>query len=150
MIDTDRQPYRPNQAEWPGLYKMLCGHCSHQLQCDVVERMIEMKDGSPWPPGGWVTDPGSGVSCLSYASKGARPLPRQQMRKMLRQPEKDLPPVCDGCAARKGTEASVSLHTRRDYQASVRNKTIFICHEDPGMQRLCGGWCRAIRAKVTA
>lgn len=150
MTILARTPYQPRQAEWSELYSMLCGYCSHQGTCDVVEGMIEMKYGAPWPAGGWVRDPGAGVSCLSYAPKGARPLPRQQMRKMLRQRETDLPPVCGGCAARTGSDASVTLHTRRDFQASVRNKTVFLCHEDPEKQRLCGGWCRAIRAKNTA
>lgn len=146
---VERAPYSPSREDWTEIYQMLCGHCGNQLHCDVVEGMIEMKDGAaPWPAGGWVNDPGAGVSCLSYVPKDAKRLPRQQMRRLLRQCEADLPPVCGGCAARKGTEASASLHTRRDYQGAVRNRTIFLCHEDLDKHRLCGGWCRAIRSKV--
>lgn len=141
----ERVPYRPTDAEWPDLYQMLCGYCAHQLKCDVVEGMIGMKSGGAWPDGGWVTDQGAGATCLSYEPRPHAKLPRQQMRAMLRQREDDLPPMCGGCAARKGTEASVSMHTRRDYQAAVRNETTFVCHEDPAKQRLCGGWCRAVR-----
>lgn len=126
---------------------MLCAHCERQTRCEVVEGMIEMKDGGTWPFGGWVTDPGAGVSCLSYEPKMRAPMVRQQLRSMLRAEERDLPPMCSGCAARKGSEASVSLHTRRDYQAAVRSRSKFVCHEDETKQRLCGGWCRAIRAR---
>jgi hypothetical protein len=150
MSEAARDPYRPPSSEWSSTYQMLCGFCSNQLKCEIVERMIEMKEGGHWPQGGWVTDPGAGVTCLSYSPKGAAALPRQQLRKMLRQAEDDLPPVCDGCAARKGTEASISLHTRRDFQAAVANKTVFACHEDPEHKRLCGGWCRAVRGKEDA
>lgn len=142
---AERQPYHPTAEEWPDTFAMLCGHCAHMPGCDVVEGMIELKDGGPWPAGGWVTDPGAGVTCLSYAPRAVQPLPRQQMRAMLRTPEHRLPPVCDGCAARKGSEASVSLHTQRDYAGAVKARTPFTCHKKP---TLCGGWCRAVRRRT--
>lgn len=150
LTPVGRQPYAPSAEEWRDLYEMLCGFCERQLRCEITEAMIEMKAGGAWPEGGWVTDPGAQVTCLSYAPKPVKPLPRQQLRQMLRTPESRLPPVCDGCAAQRGSEASVSLHTRRDYAAAVRNRTAFICHEDPEKKRLCGGWCRAVRRKSGA
>lgn len=150
LRESPRLPLVPSAAEWRDTYEMLCGHCDHQLGCDVIEQMIEIKDGGAWPTGGWVTDPGAGVTCLSYVPKGARRLPRQQMRAMLRAREADLPAVCGGCAARRGTGASVSLHTQRDYAGAVRDQTPFTCHEDPTKERLCGGWCRAVRRKVSS
>lgn len=141
----DRKPHAPTAAEWTELYHMLCGHCALQTRCDVTEAMIEMKDGGAWPEGGWVSDPGAGVTCLSYVPRPGKPISRQQVRHMARQREENLPPVCGGCAAQKGSEASVSLHTQRDYQAAVRNRTRFGCHEDPAIEkRPCGGWCRAV------
>lgn len=142
---SDRVPYHPTAEEWGDCYSMLCGHCEHQLGCSVVEGMIEIKEGAPWPEGGWVTDPGAGLTCLSYEPRKRAPVPRQQRRKIARTRDEDLPPVCGGCAARKGSEASVSLHTRRDYQAWVRRGVEFRCHEKP---TLCGGWCRAIKARA--
>lgn len=142
-----RQPYRPTKAEWEGCYAMLCRWCAHNTACDVIEAMIEMKDGGAWPEGGWVSDPGAGVTCLSYEPAARTPMPRQQRRAIARTNESDLPPVCGGCAARKDSEASVSLHTRRDYQNCVRTGAPFVCHEDPELKRLCGGWCRAISRK---
>jgi hypothetical protein len=143
----ERQPYSPSIEEWPVLYGMLCGHCLHNLSCDITEAMIEMKEGAPWPEGGWVTDPGAQVTCLSYAPIPQEPLARAERRRIAHRKEEDLPPVCGGCAARKGSEASVSLHTQRDYQAAVRDCSPFTCHEDPALKRLCGGWCRAIAAR---
>lgn len=142
-----RAPYKPEAAHWGDLYQMLCGFCAKQGRCEIVDGMIDMKDGGDWPAGGWVTDPGAEVTCLSYEPRRARSLPRQQMRAMLRTPEARLPPVCGGCAARKGSEASVSLHTRRDYAAAVANETTFLCHEDESHETLCGGWCRAVRRR---
>lgn len=150
MIDDVREPYVPEAEEWRATYEMLCGYCDRQLHCEITEAMIETKSGSPWPSGGWVTDPGAGVTCLSYVPKTAKPMRRQQLRLMLRTPEPQLPPVCGGCAARRGSEASVSLHTRRDYAAAVKNRSPFTCHEDPAKARLCGGWCRAVQRRVAA
>ncbi len=147
---TEPRAYQPTHSEWPALYKMLCGHCARQLTCDICEGMIEMKSGHDWPLGGWVVDPGSGVSCLSYQPKNVKPLPRNQMRRVLTQHDATVPPVCGGCAARKGTEASVSLHTRRDFENAVRNQTPFTCHESTGNKTLCGGWCRAVRQRSAA
>jgi hypothetical protein len=109
--------------------------------------MIDMKNGGEWPEGGWVTDPGAGTSCLSYKPRGASPLSRPQLRRLTRQSEASLPPVCGGCAARKGSEASTSMHTLRDYAHAVKNRSPFTCHEDPAKTRLCGGWCRAVRRR---
>ncbi|MRX32785.1 hypothetical protein [Aminobacter sp. MDW-2] len=140
-------PYHPTSADWREAFDMLCGHCAAQPRCEIVESMIELKSGGQWPGGGWVHNAGAGVTCLSYEARPATPMPRQQRRAMCRQKEAELPPVCDGCAARKGTDASVSLHTQRDYQAAVRNRSPFVCHQDPEGKRLCGGWCRAIRQR---
>lgn len=145
--DAPRLPYAPTAEEWRATYEMLCGFCDHQTRCEITEAMIEMKAGGPWPEGGWVTDPGAQVTCLSYEPRPVKPMPRQQLRQMLRTPEARLPPVCGGCAARRGSEASVSLHTRRDYAAAVRNRTPFTCHEDPDKARMCGGWCRAVQRR---
>lgn len=145
-----RQPVRPDTDEWRETYEMLCGHCEHQLGCDIVERMIEMKNGGPWPEGGWVTDPGAEVTCLSYEPVKRPPMVRQQLRALLRRKDADMPPICAGCAARKGSEASLSLHTQRDFQSSVRDRAPFLCHEDPEKKRLCGGWCDAIRRRAAS
>lgn len=139
-------PYLPSAGEWTEIYDMLCGHCAHHLRCEVVERMIEMRTLAEWPEGGWVWDRGGGTSCLSYQSKPIKRLPRQQLRRILRRKEANLPPVCGGCAARKGSEASTAHHTRVDFRNAVATSGTFICHETGG---LCGGWCRAIRAKQT-
>ena len=50
----ERSPYRPDQHEWSEIYAMLCGYCANQLKCDLLDKMIEMKDGGAWPEGGWV------------------------------------------------------------------------------------------------
>ncbi|WP_457151814.1 hypothetical protein [Mesorhizobium sp. P5_C1] len=148
-----REPYQPGRSEWAECYDMLCRWCSNHTKCEIVEAMIEMKDGGAWPEGGWVSDPGAGVTCLSYEPADRPAMPRQQRRAIARTREEVLPAVCGGCAARKDSEASVSLHTRRDYQSAVRTGAPFVCHEDPNKTRLCGGWCRAIArkgGKVTA
>lgn len=139
-------PYIPpdDLDEWRETYEMLCGFCDHQFRCHVIEHMIEMKDGGPWPDAGWVLDQGAGVSCLSYKPKPGPKVARQEIRQIKRTPEDRLPPVCKGCAARKGTEASVSRHTRLDFKSAVANKTRFLCHETGAT---CGGWCRAIRGR---
>jgi len=143
-----REPYVPSDAEWGDLYQMLCGYCERQTDCAIVDGMIELKsDRGPWPEGGWVTDPGADVTCLSFIPRARRKMPRQQIRQLLRQHVRDLPPVCAGCAARRGSEASVSLHTRREYQKAVQESAPFGCHEDPNKERLCGGWCRAVRQR---
>lgn len=139
-------PYIPpdSLSDWAETYEMLCGYCAKQLQCPIVDGMIEMKDGGAWPEGGWVYDRGAGVSCLSYEAKRGPKVSRQELRQIARTPEDRLPPVCGGCAARKGTEASVSRHTRKDFQAAVKRKTRFLCHET---KKDCGGWCRAIASR---
>lgn len=123
---------------------MLCDFCSNQLSCAIIDGMIEMKDGGHWPEKGWVYDQGSGVSCLSYKPKPHPSISRQELRQIKRTPEDRLPPVCGGCAARKGTEASVSRHTREDFKAAVRNRSRFTCHET---KNDCGGWCRAVASQ---
>ncbi len=138
-----REPYRPDASEWEEAYQMLCGHCAHQTQCQVVEGMIEMQEGGEWPEGGWVTDPGAGVTCLSYEPKPMEKLSRQRLRHALRKAS----PMCEGCAAQKGSEASVSLHTQRDFQAAVSQRALFTCHAEGAEGKPCGGWCNAIRAR---
>jgi hypothetical protein len=144
----ERRPFIPTADEWEGQFDMLCMYCRHSPGCQIVEAMIEAKDGGSWPEGGWVTDPGAGMTCLSYEPRPMQPLPRQQRRRIERMKESALPPVCGGCAARKGSDASVSLHTQRDYRAAVATPAKFVCHEDPNHQQLCGGWCRAIQRKA--
>lgn len=136
-----REPCRPDSEEWEEAFNMLCGHCDKLAQCEVVEGMIEMKHGEPWPEGGWVTDPGAGITCLSY-----QPLPMEKLsRQRLRQALRSAAPMCDGCAAQKGSEASVSLHTRRDFKAAVKARALFVCHDGKQKGKPCGGWCNAIR-----
>ncbi len=139
-------PYTPTDSldDWRDTYERLCAFCAKQLGCQVVDGMIEMKDGGVWPAGGWVYDRGAGISCLSYEAKGCPAVSRQELRQIKRTPEDRLPPVCGGCAARKGTEASVARHTRKDFQAAVKNKSRFTCHET---KKDCGGWCRAIASR---
>lgn len=144
MSAINRQPCKPVDGEWAALWKMLCGHCAHFCTCDITEAMIEMKNGGPWPEGGWVTDPGARVSCLSYEPRPMEKLSRQRLRHALRHAR----PMCDGCAARKGSEASVSLHTRRDFHAAVKARAMFSCHEDPALRRPCGGWCQAVKRQL--
>lgn len=148
MSSLPCKPYvPPGLAEWDATFRMLCMHCAKSAGCTVIEGMIEMKDGHPWPLGGWVTDPGAGSSCLSYEPQPRASLAAERLAVFMALPEAELPPVCGGCAARKGSEASVSLHTRRDYAAAVRDRHLFVCHEDPALQRPCGGWVRAIRQR---
>jgi len=146
----ERVPFTPPESpeEWRAEFEMLCLHCARfGAGCPIIEAMIEMRQGGPWPDGGWVTDPGAGVTCLSYEAVNRPRLPRQQLRAIKRAPEHQLPPVCGGCAALKGSDASVSLHTRRDFAAAVKNESSFVCHEFPDKEHTCGGWCRAIRAR---
>lgn len=128
---------------------MLCDHCSLQLSCDVIESMIEMKQGGPWPPGGWVFDGGAGVSCLSYVPVEQRPLTASELQKAI----DTAVPMCSGCAARKHSQASLCLHTLRDFKAAVDNKTVFFCHHpdddrDPAQRLPCGGWANAVTNKI--
>jgi hypothetical protein len=143
-MSLERIPYWPVKAEWRETLDMLCTHCAHAWGCDVLEGMIEMKEGKPWPEGGWVTDPGAGVTCLSY-----QPQPRERLsRQRLRQEMRGAVPMCGGCAAQKGSEASVSLHTRRDFAAAVKNRHVFACHEGDNHGKPCGGWCQAVRRQM--
>lgn len=147
MTRPERQPYKPaTDADWRECWDMLCRHCAHWLNCDVTEAMIEHCNGGPWPDGGWTTDPGAQVTCLSYKPRGAQAaISRQQLRRLARMNPATLPPVCAGCAATKGTEASKTLHTRRDFEMAVKERRCFLCHERPGY---CGGWVRAMLAKA--
>ena len=49
-------PYTPTNCldDWRDTYEMLCGFCAHEINCPIVDGMIEMKDGGSWPDGGWV------------------------------------------------------------------------------------------------
>lgn len=145
--DANVRPYLPREMQdWRESWEMTCKFCARSPGCDICEAMIDHLSGEgPWPEGGFVTDPGAGMSCLSYQPRRDRkPLARQQLRRLARQGEASAPPMCGGCAARKGSEASVSLHTRRDFAASVQDQTIFLCHETGGY---CGGWVKAVLAK---
>lgn len=140
-MSPPRAPYEPTVDEWPEIWVMLCGHCANAGGCEVVEGMIEMKEGGEWPQGGWVTDPGAGVTCLSYTPKPLRQLTDHQLDEAKAQ----AVPMCSGCAAQKGSEASVSLHTRRDFKVAVESRALFVCHEEGQKGRPCGGWCNALR-----
>lgn len=99
--DQDRRPYTPPKEEWEATWQMLCGHCAHAAGCQVVEAMIAHANGDgPWPEGGWVTDPGAEVTCLSYEPGTRPPMPRQQRRAIARMREAELPSVCPGCGQR--------------------------------------------------
>lgn len=140
----DRIPFKPVGEEWQESFDMLCGMCRHLGQCEIIEGMIEMKDGTPWPQGGWVTDPGAGITCLSYEPKPVRILEGQALEDALSQ----AVPMCGGCAARKGSDASKSLHTQRDFNAAVKRQGVFACHEGDNHGKPCGGWCNAVRRQM--
>ena len=145
-MTPERQPYRPAPEDWEESVTMLCMHCDRFPGCSIVEGMIETKDGGPWPRGGWVTDPGAGITCLSYQPRPMAPISVEQIRTIAA----TNPATCTGCAARKGSEASTSLHTRRDFTAAVRTPALFVCHEDPEQNTPCGGWCRAALQRHTS
>lgn len=141
-----REPYVPDADDWKECWETTCGHCAKWSDCDILERMIYALEGDPWPEGGWVTDPGAGMTCLSYEPRGNQPVvSRQQLRRLGRMNPQTMPPVCGGCAARKGTEASQSLHTQRDFDRAVKDRRQFLCHETGGY---CGGWVRAMLARA--
>ena len=143
-----REPFLPLPDKWNSVYDMLCNHCVHQPQCGLPDAMMAFAYGrGAWPDNAWVTDPGAGCTCLSYAPRPIPKMPLEQLRALAGMPEEQLPHVCGGCAARKGSEASVALHTQRDYRAGVRDTSVFTCHEDPENKRVCGGWCRAVRRR---
>lgn len=146
-----REPFLPVPEKWNDIAAMLCGHCVHQAQCHLPAAMLDFAYGrnTRWPDNAWVTDPGAACTCLSYTPRPVQPLAPSQLRALSETPEIDLPHVCEGCAARKGSEASVALHTQRDYRAAVRDRSQFTCHEDPENKRPCGGWCRAVQRKET-
>lgn len=136
-----RKPYKPTSNEWEDAFNMLCYHCSRFDDCSVIEGMIEMKCPEEWPSGGWVSDPGSGVTCLSYQPKKRKTLQGEELKKAL----SEAVPMCDGCAAQKGSDASVSLHTRRDFVVAVKTKALFTCHTEGQEGKPCGGWRRAVQ-----
>ncbi|WP_447896028.1 hypothetical protein [Vreelandella sp. GE22] len=151
LIATDkqssqRQPYRPTDEEWSASIAVVCEQCRYFLTppgCQVIEGMIEMKDGGPWPEGGWVTDPGAGMTCLSYQPLPVRSLGDEELEAALN----DSVPMCGGCAARKGSDASKALHTQRDFRQAVSDRGKFMCHEPGSEGKACGGWCDAVRRK---
>ena len=142
------EPYKPTDLkDWQECWSVTCAACARMPGCDICGAMIESLSGDgPWPDAGFVYDEGAGVSCLSYAPHRKSPkISRQQLRRLARMSPETLPPVCGGCAAAKGTDASKSRHTRRDFEASVKDRRQFLCHERPGY---CGGWVRAILARA--
>ncbi|WP_075881801.1 hypothetical protein [Vreelandella massiliensis] len=140
-MDTARLPYYPDPGEWCELFGLLCEFCRHLSTFQVVEGMNETKDGKPWPEGGWVTDPGAGVTCLSYAPIERPSLSSQEIHDALAQGV----PVCTGCAAQKGSEASVSLYTQRNFAYAVKHRARFTCHAEGQRGKPCGGWCQAVK-----
>ena len=141
--NSTRTPIRPSGEEWQELVNMLCFMCHKMGTCEVIEGMIEMKNGGAWPAGGWVTDPGAGVTCLSYEPRPVRQLNERELTDALT----SAVPMCNGCAARKGSDASQSLHTQRDFNASVNRGGLFTCHEEGNQGKPCGGWCHAVKRK---
>lgn len=142
------EPYKPkDSADWRDCWDVTCSACARMPGCEICEAMIDsLCDGGPWPDGGFVYDQGAGVSCLSYEPHRKAPqLSRQQIRRLARMNPETLPPVCAGCAATKGTDASKTQHTRRDFEAAVKDRRKFLCHERPGY---CGGWVRAVLARA--
>lgn len=145
-----REPFLPPPERWDEVYQMLCGFCANRAHCGLPQAMADFANGrGAWPKDAWVTDPGAGATCLSYAPIRTEAISRERLDALARTAEAQLPHVCGGCAARKGSEASVALHTQRDYRAAVRDQSEFTCHEDPENKRLCGGWCRAVQRKET-
>ena len=145
---STRDPFLPLPDQWDAIYEMLCGHCDSQSQCGLPHAMLEFAyDRGSWPDDAWVTDTGAGCTCLSYVPKPVQQISDAQLNAIAEMPADMLPHVCGGCAARKGSEASVALHTQRDYRAAVRERSQFTCHEDPENKRLCGGWCRALQRR---
>lgn len=136
----ERKPIVPNADMWREAIAMLCEPCRHFPGCDVVEGMIEMKEGGEWPEGGWVTDPGAGMTCLSYQPMSVRTLSDDELMGAL----SDSVSMCDGCAARKGTDASKVLHTQRDFSQAVKDRGKFMCHKPESKGKSCGGWCSAV------
>ena len=141
----ERQPYRPDSADWEETITMLCFQCARFQHCTLIDQMIECKDGGEWPTGGWVTDPGAGVTCLSYQTRPLQKISQDEIQAIAA----TNPTTCQGCAARKGTDASKALHTRRDFTTAVRPPGLFVCHEDTEAQRPCGGWCKAVIQRGT-
>lgn len=144
-MTPSRLPYIPTKSDWLECVELLCEHCAHWPRCEIVEGMIEAAHGGGWPAGGWVTDPGAEVTCLSYQPATRAPLSRPVLKRAL----KSACEMCAGCAAQKGSEASVALHTQRDFRASVANKTRFDCHDPANAGKPCGGWAAAIKHKTT-
>ncbi|MFI0472952.1 hypothetical protein ACGLWX_09580 [Halomonas sp. HMF6819] len=138
---TERCAFRPTDAMWREAVSMLCEQCRYFPGCEVIEGMIEMKDGGPWPAGGWVTDPGAGITCLSYQPRDVRTLQIDELDEAL----ENAVEMCGGCAARKGTDASQALHTQRDFRQAVRDRGLFTCHHAGNEGKPCGGWCNAIK-----
>jgi hypothetical protein len=147
MSKQNQKPYilSPTREEWRGIYAMLCGHCALQLNCEVIEKMIKTKNGGAYPENGWIEDEGAGVSCASYQPKKGKPFPPEKLQEIVRRPESLLPKQCRECAATKGSPASKTLHTNRDFSLSVKEKSTFLCHKGK-CNKICGGWIRAIKA----
>lgn len=139
-----RKPYHPTREEWTEVFIILCGHCIKQTECQIVEGMIELQQGGEWPEGGWVTDPGAEVTCLSYEPRRMKTLSNHELIHAI----DHAAPMCSDCAAQKGSEASVSLHTQRDFKAAVQQRAMFACHCEGQKGRPCGGWAQAVSKQV--
>jgi hypothetical protein len=143
----NREPYIPGDGDWSECLEMLCEMCAHWPACALVDRMIDSMNGDDeWPEGGFVTDAGAEVTCLTYSPRGARPLASDALSEAIA----GACDMCDGCAARKGSEASVSLHTQRDFRAAVNDGFLFTCHKPENRGRACGGWAKAVKPTQAA
>ena len=74
------------------------------------------------------------------------------MKHLMRFPDGE---PCPGCVARKGTDASRTEQTVKDFRLSVEDNLPFFCHQAMTgyphgygrVTRLCRGWCNAVNAK---
>ena len=133
LIGTDK---------WVEAIEMLCYFCQRFPDCDVLEEMIKSKSSDKQIASGFCTDPGSEISCFSFKPKGYRTLSPQVIQE-IRSKYSGLD-MCSGCAARKGSDASMSLHTQRDFRKCVDDRSLFGCHDPRRKNEPCIGWLCAI------
>lgn len=118
---------------------LTCRHCARVMEeceafADAVAATRERRAPRFWIAGRTPDTP----SCNRYLTKAALGTPYHGD---LKGPARKEP--CVGCAARKGSEASRTLHTQRDFQACVRTGHRFDCHHGTRAGKPCSGWARA-------